>query len=98
MDSPVVGEYLLQRLRPAEPLERRPAAPHSGDLEIAAVAEVEADRYTGFRQRGPHRVVQGIAQRPRLERTRHRRGTNQYQLGAAGQDELHLFDSPAGVG
>src|ERR1700691_3987981 len=93
VDSPVVGEYLLQRLRPAEPLESRPTAPHSGYLEIAAITQVEADRNPGLGQRRPDRIMEGVAQRPRLDDTGHRRRSYQYQLGAAGPDKLHLVES-----
>jgi len=83
---------------PREPLESRPATPTSGYLQVAAVTQVEADRNTRLGQRGPHRIMEGIAQRPRLDQTGHRRRPHQYQLRAAPQHELHLFESLGRIG
>ena len=77
VDGAVVEQHLIERILLAESLERRLAAPQRGDRQVAAVGQVEAHRNARFGQPRPHRIVQRIAQRARLDHAGHRRGPHQ---------------------
>ena len=98
VDRPVVEQDLVERILLAESFEGGLAAPQRRDRQVAAVGQVEAHRNTGFGQPRPHRVVQWIAQRARLDHAGHRCRPHQDDLGAAAQHELDFLDGLVRIG